>query len=111
MSELREDDATFVVDRSCDIAPAFNLSLGEQAGDIDEANRIRAHPCGFREDQTRGGPLPVILHLQFVRDVSGVGGSAPRHRCHDDAVFEFARAELEGSKEGQDTRPFSPPFD
>src|ERR1700744_3438078 len=95
------------MDGVCDIAPAFNLGGGKQAGDVDEADRVPAHPSALGEDQAGAGSLPIVLDLQLVREMSGISRSAPRHRCHGDAVFELDLTEPVGSEEGQDQLPFS----
>jgi hypothetical protein len=102
MSELGEDYAPFLVDRFNYLAPTFNLRRRKQARYVDETDRVPAHPRSLCQDQAGAGTLPVVLDLQFVRDVSWVGRPPPSHGRHDDAALERDLTKFEGRKEGQD---------
>ena len=98
MPKLQKNPAARLVHGRDNLFPAPHLGLGMDAGSIGVTVAAGGDGGGFRDDQTGGGALPVILRIHFGGDVA-FGGPAPGEGRHEDAVGQLQRPDLDGIKE------------
>ncbi len=100
VAELRDDFASRGVHSFGDLGPAGGLGVGVDAWDVDEADRVRADPGPFADDQAGAGALRVVGGVQGGGGQFLVVGPGARHGSHDDAVGQLERAQLNWLQEG-----------
>ena len=94
MPDLQENPPAGIMDCRSDLLPARNMRLRVNTRFLPEG-RIACHRHGrFSDQQTRAGPLRVMLGHQFVRDVA-FAGAATRQRCHEHTVGRLYGTQLQ----------------
>jgi len=83
--ELEEDSAFCGMNRLDDFFPSCDLFGGVDTGGVGVAVAERGNGSCFSNDQTSGSPLPIVLGIQFIRDVA-CRGSAPGKGSHQDPM-------------------------
>src|SRR5438552_3788338 len=90
--KLKENAAAGGMHGVGDLAPAFDLRIGEDAGSIGITEAVRRNGGGFRDDQTGGGALMVILRVEFTGNIASAG-AATGERGHQDSVGQLKASE------------------
>ena len=98
MPELEDDLAAFLMHGIGDGFPAFDLSIGVDAGLHPEGGIALHDHRGLGDDQTGAGPLRVVFGHERRGIVIGIG-TATRERGHEDTVGELQSA---GGERGEE---------
>ena len=98
--QLQEYPAAGVVYRVGHGLPAVDLLCAVDAGRPGIALRLGADLHAFTDDQAGVGALGVVLHVQRLRQVAGLGGALAGQRRHDYAVGQIETAQAGRLKQG-----------
>jgi len=95
--ELEEDSALCGMNSLDDFFPSCDLFGGVDTGGVGVTVAEGGDGSCFGNDQTSGGPLAIVLGIQFIRDVA-CRGSAPGEGSHQDPMGKVQGAKLKGSE-------------
>jgi len=95
--ELEEDVAPFGMNGLDHFFPSGDLFEGMDTGGVGVTVAEGGDGSCFGNDQTSGGPLAIVLGIQFIRDVA-CRGSAPGEGSHQDPMGKVQGAKLKGSE-------------
>src|ERR1700742_3685058 len=98
MPELKEDASAARMDALGHLAPARDLLLGINTGSVLISLALMRNLGGFRNQQSSGGPLTVILDGERVRHQT-CDRAVTGQRCHHEAIWKGDRTELERLEE------------
>lgn len=90
--ELQEDAPLTAMHRRSDTRPCRHLFVGPDARRARIAARLRRNVGRLGDDQAGTGALRIVIGC-IVGLHAGIVRAAPRHRRHDDAVFQLQAAE------------------
>jgi hypothetical protein len=96
MPDLDEDAPAALMHAIGDLAPACDLLLRIDAGRVLIALALLRDLAGFRDQETRGRALAVIIHCERARHHARRHCAVARQRRHRKTVGKRDRAKLVG---------------